>query len=238
MTTYSRELETVLRKYIDSWKGKGRDRLRELLKNESVDARRELLMNVKEGVFGTWTGLHGVTYADDLETIKYMFNNFSANQKCDVVKIQDYAKYTALHTAAELGHTSIMNYLLSNLSQQQKYDLLKIQTRFGDTPLHIAADNKKGKTVQVIISSVSSPLLIQLLNIKNNKGQTVADIRREVHDEVLVLISQGMMAIYFTKLPIQIVKYIISITAIICLHVCIVIFVHQKILIVTHGIIN
>ena len=196
MATYTSELETALRSYIDRLGNEDRDRLRELLKNESVDAKRELLMNVKGGVFSTWTGLHCVTYVDDLETIKYMLNDLSANQIYNVVKIQDYVKCTALHTAAELGRTSIINYLLSNLSDQQKHNLLKIQDRRGDTALHVAAVNKKGETVQAIISSVSLPRLIQLIDITNNKGQTVTDIRHKMHNEVLVLISHGMVSNY------------------------------------------
>ena len=194
MATYSSELETELRKYIDSWEGEGRDRLREVLKNTSVDNRYSLLMNVRRsGGFSAWTGLHRGAFANDLETIKYMLDNFLCDQKYDVVKIQASDKMTALHFAAAYGYTSIINYLLNNLSQQQKYDLLKIQDENGNTALHRAAINKEVEAVQAIISAVSSPLLIQLLNIKNKEGQTVTDIRPELHDELPVLISQGIV---------------------------------------------
>ena len=194
MATYSSELETALREYIDSWAGDGRGRLRKLLKNKSVDYKYNLLMNVR-GVDGTWTSLHSGAFTDDLETVKYMLDNFSSNQKYDVVKIQESDKWTALHFAAAYGNTSIINYLLSNLSQPQKYDLLKIQNDDGNTPLHIAAINKNVEAVQAITSCVSSPLLIQLLNIKNMGGQTVPDIRPELYIELPVLISQGIVFI-------------------------------------------
>ena len=109
MATYSSELETELRKYIDSWKGEGRDRLRELLKNESVDTRYELLMSVRGVKVSTWTGLHNGTVTNDLKSIRYMLGGFSFNQKYDVVKIQDSDECTALHIAASLGHISIIN---------------------------------------------------------------------------------------------------------------------------------
>ena len=201
MATYSSELETVLRRYIDSWGGEGRDRLREGLKNTSVGNRYSLLMNVRgSGRISTRTGLHCGADADDLETIKYMLDSFSSNLKYNVVKIQRSDKWTALHIAASIGHTSIINYLLSDLSQPQNYDLLKIQNVYGDTPIHVAAINKKVEVVQAIISSVSSHLLSQLLNIKNKKGQTVTDIRPELHVEFPVLITQGTILIYLTKL--------------------------------------
>ena len=206
MPLYNSDLEAELKEYIDGWR-EGRDRLRELLKNKSVDTRYELLMNVR-GSSGintgrlfkllgmpaersTLTGIHSAAIANDVETVRYMLDNFSAYQKYDVVKIQDSNKYTALHYAAERGYTSIINYLLSNLSQQQKYDLLKIQDGDGNTALHRAAINKKVETVQAIISSVSSPLQIQLFNIKNKERQTVTDIRPKLHYELRALISQG-----------------------------------------------
>ena len=202
MTLYSSELKTVLRRYIDSSGDQGRDRLRELLKNESVDTRYELLMNVRHtgGLYqfpfmplerSTWTGINSAAIANDGETVRYMLDNFSAYQKYNVVKIQDSNKYTALHYATDRGHTSIINYLLSDLSQQQKYELLKILDQDGDTALHLAAINEEVEAAQAIISSVSSLQLNQLLNIKNKKGQTVTDIRPELHDELCVLISQG-----------------------------------------------
>ena len=195
MATYSSELETALRKYIDSYGEEGRDRLRELLKNTSVGNRYGLLINVR-GVFDTLTGLHCGAFANDVETTKYMLDNLSCDQKYDVVKIQENTKRTALHYAAVYGYTSIINYLLSDLSQQQKYDLLKIQDVYGNTALHRAASNKKVEAVQAIISSVSLPLLIQLLNIKNKEGQTVTDIRPELHDELPVLTRQGIVSLY------------------------------------------
>ena len=152
MTLYSSELETALSRYITSTGKESRDRLRELLKNESVDTRHQLLMNVR-GSFevctsltyrriflgikcSALTGIHTAVYADDVETVRYMLDNFSANHKHDVIGIQDSSKWTALLYAAALGRTSIINYLLSNLSQQQKYDLLKFQNNEGDTRLH------------------------------------------------------------------------------------------------------
>ena len=194
MAKYSSELETVFRKYMDSRGEKSRDKLRDLLRNESVDRRQMLLITARE-VDGKMSGLHSGAAADDLETIKNMLKGFFSQQKYNVVKIQSNGKWTALHTAADRGHTSIINYLLSDLSQQQKYDLLKIQDVYGNTALHRAASNKKVEAVQAIISSVSLPLLIQLLNIKNKEGQTVTDIRPELHDELPVLTSQGIASI-------------------------------------------
>ena len=191
MATYSSEIETVLKRYIGSKRGEGRDRLRELLNNESVDKRYELLMNVREGKFPSFTGLIGAVFANDLESITYMLDGILSNQKCDVVKIHSSTQITALHLAASKDHKPIINYLLSNLSQQQQYDLLKIQNSDGNTPLHVAASYKKVEAVQAIISSVSSPLLIQLLNIKNNEGHTVTDIRPGLRNELTLLMSQG-----------------------------------------------
>ena len=96
MATYSSEIETALKRYIDNRGGEGRDRLKELLKNTSVRNRYELLMNVK-GAANTLTGPGSGAYADDLEIIKHMLDNFLAKQKFDVMKIQPTGKWTALH---------------------------------------------------------------------------------------------------------------------------------------------
>ena len=191
------ELETALRRYISSF-SVDRNSLGELLKNESVDKRFELLVSLKgmTEVFNTWTVLHRGTIADDLETIMYMLSDFSPNQIYDLVKIQKSDKWTALHIAAANGHTAIMNFLLSDLSQRQRYDLLKLQTPNGDTTLHKAAINKEAETVRAIIHSVSSPLLIHLFPIRNKDGKTVTDIMPKLHDELPVLISQGIASIY------------------------------------------
>ena len=106
--------ESTLQRYIDSKVGElteNQERLRDLLKNKSVDTRYELLINVRGvGQYGTWTGLLKATYDDDLENIKYMLDGFSIDQKYDVVKMQDSARWTALHFAALYSRTSIINY--------------------------------------------------------------------------------------------------------------------------------
>ena len=191
--------ESALKKYIDSRGREGRDRLRELLKDEAkkkhqeeeANAKYSLLIKVRGVEYSTWTGLHSAAYAGDLKTIRYLLLDFSANQIYNVVEILESSERTALHIAADRGHTSIINYLLSDFFQQQKYDLLKIQDMNGDTALHLIAINKNVEAVQAIISSVSSSLLIQLLDIKNKKGQTVTDIRPELHDELPILIVQS-----------------------------------------------
>ena len=211
--------ESTLRKYIDSSAEQGtcRDELRGMLKSDSVDTRYQLLLKVRGEQFSTRTGLHEAATSNDVETIKYMLDGFSSNQKYNVVKIQSGGKSTALHIAAAYDHTAIINYLLSNLSQQQIYNLLKIQTQHGNTALHRAARNNQVETVQAIISSVSSPLQIQLLHIKNKEGQTVTDFRLELHDELPVLIIQSKFEkmelelqnrIYFCKINCNIRNHI------------------------------
>ena len=56
--------------------------------------------------------------------------------------------------------------------------------------------NNKVEAVQALISSVSSPLLIHLFPIRNKDGKTVTDIMPKLHDELPVLISQGIASIY------------------------------------------
>ena len=205
MAVYSSELETVLRKFINSSGGKGGDKLRELLKNESVDSRYELLMNVRGVRNSTFTALHAGAVANDLESIRHLCDGFSASQKCDAVQLQAIGtERTALHFAAVAGYTSIINYLLSDLSQQQKYDLLKLKNEYGNTPLHLATIHNYVKTVEAIKSSVALPLLTQLLNIENNEEKTVTDIRPELYNKPTLAISQGnvgllIMYLYLVK---------------------------------------
>ena len=77
-------------------RGQGRDRLRELLKNESVDTQYELLINARERD-GTRTGVHEATEANDLECIRYMLDGFPSYMKYWVLKIQNSIGRTPLH---------------------------------------------------------------------------------------------------------------------------------------------
>ena len=65
MATYN-ELENVMKRYIDSDRSnraKRRDSLKELLKNESVDSRYRLLMNVRGAEYNTWAGVYAAAWA-------------------------------------------------------------------------------------------------------------------------------------------------------------------------------
>ena len=111
------ELENAMRRYIDSpvdYCGVGRDKLRELLKNNSADTRYDVLMNVRGVQYstwtsvlraalvrggGAWTGVHEAAYANDLESIRYILDGLPSVKKYDVVKIESYGS-TPLHTAA------------------------------------------------------------------------------------------------------------------------------------------
>ena len=140
------ELENAMKRYIDSDysnRAERRDRLRELLKNESVDSRYRLLIDVRGVLNNTWTGLHKAADANDLESIRYMLDGFPSEKKYNVLKIQDSYGIPPLNKAAYWGHSSIIAYLMTDLSQQQKYDTLKIQDRWGNTALHDAASENK-----------------------------------------------------------------------------------------------
>ena len=190
------ELVNVMKRYIDSPlgnRGQGRDRLRELLKNESVDTRYELLMKVRGDEYSIWTGVHEAAVANDLESIRYMLHGFPSDKKYDVLKIHNCGGKTPLHPAAYGGHSSIITYLMTDLSQQQKYDLLKIQNMWGDTALHDAASNNRVEAYKVILASVPYHLLLELLNIKNSNRKSAADIRPELNDEFPLSIAQGMI---------------------------------------------
>ena len=184
------ELENVMKRYIDG--GKGRDRLRELLKNESVDSRYELLMNVK-GVEYELTGLYEAARNNDLESIRYMLDGFPPEKEYNALKIQTSIGRTPLHWAAYRGHSSIITYLLTDLPKQQKYNILKIQDRCGDTALHCAASENSVEAYRAIVASVPYHLLLELLNIKNNDGNSAADIRPELNDEFSLSIAQGVI---------------------------------------------
>ena len=182
--------ENAMKKYIDD--GQGRDRLKELLKNESVDSRYELLMNVRGGGDSTWTGVHKAAVAGDLESIRYMLDGFPPDKKYDVLKIQKSDGRTPLHIAACYGCSSIIACLITDLSQQQKYDILKIQDQSGDTALHEAAYMNRVEAYRAILASVPYHLMLQLLDIKNKYGESAADIKPELDDEFTHSMNQGM----------------------------------------------
>ena len=188
-------MEKALKKYIDSDSVVGKEELRQLLQHTSSVDRYSLLMNVRGDKY-SYTGPHIAARCNDLETMKYMLEGFTVDEKYDVLKIQAGAGNTALHYAAWQGHSSIITYLLTDLSQQQKYNLLQLQNDDGDTALHYAASQQKSEAVQVILTFLSPQQQIQLLNIKNNKGQTVADIRPEVYKEPPLMISQGNVILH------------------------------------------
>ena len=189
------DLENAMKKYMDSNRSNRttrRNRLRELLKNESVDTRYQLLMNVRGVEYRTWSGPHESAYTDDLEIIRDMLDGFPSSKKYDVLKMQDSGHSTPLHNAAYCGYSPIITYLMTDLSQQQKYNLLKIQDQWGNTALHDVATNNKVEAFRAILSSVPYHMLLELLNIKNNKRKSAVDIRPKLKDELLNSIAQGM----------------------------------------------
>ena len=107
--------ESVLKKYIDSRGREGGDKLRDLLKNEPVGTRYELLIKERRETFSAATGLHSAAIADDLDTARCLLDKYSANQKYDVVKLQTSGRSTALHLAADRDCATIINYLLKDL---------------------------------------------------------------------------------------------------------------------------
>ena len=194
MAAYS-ELENAMKKYIDSDlsnRAERRVRLREWLKNKSVDTRYDLLMNVRGVKDSKRTGVYEAAYANDLESIRSMLDGFPSDKKYDVLKIQISNGKTPLHTAAYCGYSSIITYLMTDLSQQQKYDLLKIQDMYGDTALHEAAFENRVQAYRVILASVPYHLLLKLLNFKNDDGESAADIRPELNDKYPLSTTQGM----------------------------------------------
>ena len=136
MSAYSKELEIVLKKYIDGIDVDGKEELRELLQQTSSVDRYSLLMNVRAEYSGI-IGPHVAAKYNDLETMKCLLAGFTGDQKYNVLRIQVRNGLSALHYAAT--DLSIITYLLSDLSQQQKYNLLQLQKYDGDTPLHYAA---------------------------------------------------------------------------------------------------
>ena len=190
---HSKELKSVLREYINK-PGTAGEKLRLRLQATSVESRLNLLKNVK-GDNG-YTGLHGATLKNDLETMKSMLQDFTWEQKYDVAKIRSSFNYTAVHLAAHHGCSSIITYLLTDFSQQQRYDVLKMQCDDGATPLHDAALKQQGEVIHTILTLLTAQQQIQLLNITNKKGKKVPDIRPELHKEVTVLISQGVVEFY------------------------------------------
>ena len=199
MATYSLKLDNALKKYIDNLSAASRGQLRQLLQQTSSVDRFRLLMNVRGDKYRGNTGLHIAAISYDLETMKYMLEGFTVDQRYDVVKIQG-GGLSALHYAASKGFPSIITYLLTDLSQQQKYNLLQLQNKDGNTPLHDAASQRKPETAQAILTSLSLPLLVHLLNVKNKRGQTVTDIISEAPKLLPGLISQGIVILHMLQL--------------------------------------
>ena len=196
MTTYSKKLEKALKNYIDNYSVDSKEKLRQLLQQTSSVDRYSLLMNVRGDKYSI-TGPHVAAMYNDLETMKYMLEGFTGDEKYDVLKIQGCTGVSALHYAAWGGYSSIITYLLTDLSQQQKYNLFQLQKEDGDTPIHRAASQQKPQAIQAILTSLSPQQQIQLLNIKNKKKQSVTDIRPELYKEV---ISQGIVTLHILQL--------------------------------------
>ena len=199
MARYSKSLANVLKNYIDSESADGKEELRQLLQQTSSVDRYSLLMNVRGDKYDN-AGPHIAAWEDDLETMKYMLEGFTVDEKYAVLKTQCGDGISALHYAAANGYSLIIAYLLTDLSQQQKYDLLQLQTADGNTPLHRAATRQKPEVVQAILTSLSLELLLQLLNIVNNEDKRAADIRPEIYDELLVQTSQGIVILLILQL--------------------------------------
>ena len=140
MDKNNKRLEEGLKKYIDSWTAAGKEELKQLLQHTPAKSRYDQLMNVRGDKYDGNTGPHRAAWENDLATMKHMLEDLTADQKYDVLKIQDRSQGTsALHYAAWSGFSSTITYLLAGLSQQQKYDLLQLRKKDGGTPLHNAA---------------------------------------------------------------------------------------------------
>ena len=193
-------MERALKKYIDSGSADGKEEVRQLLQQTSSVDKYSLLMNVKGDKYSGITGPHIAAECNDLETMKYMLEGFTVDEKHDVLKIQTSYDISALHYAAYKDNSSIITYLLTDLSQQQKYNLLQLQKEDGDTPLHVAAYQQNPEAIQAILTSLSPQQQIQILNIKNKKDKTAADIRPEIYDELPVQTSQGIVILHILQL--------------------------------------
>ena len=161
---YSKDLEKALKKYIDSLSKYGKEELRQLLQQASSVDRYSLLMNVRGDKYSGTTGLHKAALYNDLETMKYMLEEFTVDEKYDVLKIQIKNNcVSALHYAAGYCPSSTLTYLLADLSQQQKYNLFQLQKIDRNTPLHVAASKPNPEAIQAILASLSLPLLPERL---------------------------------------------------------------------------
>ena len=98
MSAYSKELEIALKKYIDN-RADGKEELRQLLQQTPSVDRYSLLMNVRGDKYSSNTGPQIAAGYNDLETMKCMLEGFTADEKYDVLKIQNSYGISALHYA-------------------------------------------------------------------------------------------------------------------------------------------
>ena len=83
MSAHTKELEIVLKKYIDSDSVNGRKKLKQLLQQTSPVDRYSLLINVRGDKHSGNTGPHVAAGYNDLETMKYMLEGFTSDKKYD-----------------------------------------------------------------------------------------------------------------------------------------------------------
>ena len=190
-------MEKALKKYIDSLSADGKEEVRPLLQQTSSIDRYSLLMNVRGDKFSGNTGPHIAANYNDLETMKYMLEGFTVDEKYDVLKIQGGNGLSVLHCAAWRGYSSIITYLLTDLSQQQKYNLLKLQDKDGVTPLHYAARNNHSSIITYLLTDFSQQQKYNLLQLKNKGGNT------PIYDAASKQKSEAIQAILTSLSPQQ-----------------------------------
>ena len=183
------ELNTLLTRYLEVWGSElSIDRLRECLQSLSTEEVYQLLTTVRDEY--KLTAIYIAAGRGHPEVITCLLDSVTAEQKYQLLMIQNVGGVTALHYAVFNGHAEAAMCIYNSVTTEQRYQLLTIQTDYGSTPLHWAARKGHTKLITRILDSVKPAQQIQLLDITND-SKTVLDVALQYNNQSTVdLIKQ------------------------------------------------
>lgn len=127
------------------------------------------------------------------ELIEYMLEGLSAQERFNLVRLQDDQGMTALHCAASLEQYSstILKAILNEL-EGVKHELLLIRCNKFNTPLHYAAKCGKVDSAVFMLSNLTQDQLFEIAKCYDNQRRTMLHIAaadQKLFDSLLSMLS-------------------------------------------------
>jgi len=139
--------------------------------------------------------LQSVAERGHKDTIKYLLDGVSVDQKVELLKRKSRGGHTAIINATREGHTDTIKYLLDGVSVDKKVELLKVQDKCGYTAIQRAAFKGHTDIIEYLLDGVSVDQKVELLKIQSKYGSTaIHNAAWEGHTDTIILMMLELSA--------------------------------------------